>query len=40
MTKEIKKQIQKQYGKSPLKRENYGKIVNEKHFLPKRKFML
>jgi len=29
---EIKKQIKKQYGKNPLKQENYGKIVNEKHF--------
>lgn len=32
LIKEIKKQIQKQYGKHPLERENYGKIVNEKHF--------
>lgn len=32
LVKEIKKQIQKQYGKNPLKRENYSKIVNEKHF--------
>lgn len=29
---EIKKQIQKQYGKDPLKNKNYGKIINEKHF--------
>ena len=32
LIKEIKKQIRKQYGKSPLKRDDYGKIVNEKHF--------
>ena len=32
LVKEIKKQIQKQYGKQPLSRENYGKIINEKHF--------
>lgn len=32
LVKEIKKQIKKQYGKHPLNRENYGKIVNEKHF--------
>lgn len=32
LIKEIKKQIQKQYGKHPLERENYGKIINEKHF--------
>lgn len=30
--KEVKKQIQRQYGKRPLERENYGKIINEKHF--------
>ena len=30
--KEVKKQIQKQYGKQPLSCENYGKIINEKHF--------
>lgn len=29
---EIKKQIQKQFGKQPLKNPNYGKIINEKHF--------
>lgn len=29
---EIKKQIAKQYGKNPLENENYGKIINEKHF--------
>lgn len=32
LIKEIKKQLQKQYGKQPLSRENYGKIINEKHF--------
>lgn len=32
LVKEIKRQIQKQYGKEPLTRENYGKIINEKHF--------
>ncbi len=32
LVKEIKRQIQKQYGKQPLERENYGKIINEKHF--------
>lgn len=32
LIKEIKKQIQKQFGKQPLSRENYGKIINEKHF--------
>lgn len=32
LIKEIKKQIQKQYGKQPLSREDYGKIINEKHF--------
>ncbi len=29
---EIKKQIKKQYGESPLENPDYGKIVNEKHF--------
>lgn len=29
---EIIKQIQKQYGKRPLENEEYGKIINEKHF--------
>lgn len=29
---EIKNQIVKQFGKSPLTNENYGKIINEKHF--------
>ena len=32
LVKEILKQIKKQYGKHPLDRDNYGKIVNEKHF--------
>ena len=32
LLKEIKKQIQKQFGKQPLDREDYGKIINEKHF--------
>jgi aldehyde dehydrogenase (NAD+) len=30
--KEVKRQIQKQYGKQPLQNPNYGKIINEKHF--------
>lgn len=29
---EVKKQIQKQFGRQPLKNKNYGKIINEKHF--------
>ncbi len=29
---EIKAQIEKQFGRSPLSNPNYGKIVNEKHF--------
>ena len=29
---EIKKQIEKQFGKQPLKNPDYGKIINEKHF--------
>ena len=32
LIKEVQKQIQKQYGKQPLKNANYGKIINEKHF--------
>lgn len=32
LIKEIKKQIQKQYGKQPLTNDNYGKIINQKHF--------
>lgn len=30
---EIKKQIVKQYGKEPLVNSDYGKIINEKHFV-------
>ena len=30
--KEVKKQIEKQYGENPLKNPDYGKIINEKHF--------
>ena len=30
--KEVKKQIQRQYGKQPLHNPDYGKIINEKHF--------
>lgn len=29
---EVKQQIIKQYGKFPLKNQDYGKIINEKHF--------
>ena len=29
---EVAKQIKKQYGEKPLENENYGKIINEKHF--------
>lgn len=29
---EIKRQIQKQYGKHPLSQADYGRIINEKHF--------
>lgn len=32
LVNEIKKQVQKQYGKEPLLNPNYGKIINEKHF--------
>ena len=32
LIKEMQKQIQKQYGKQPLRNPNYGKIINEKHF--------
>lgn len=32
LLQEIKKQINRQYGKQPLTREAYGKIINEKHF--------
>lgn len=30
--KEVKKQIEKQYGKNPLENSDYGKIINQKHF--------
>ena len=30
---QIQKQIRKQFGSDPLKNNNYGKIINEKHFL-------
>ena len=30
--RELKRQIEKQYGKDPLKNGDYGKIINEKHF--------
>jgi len=29
---EVKKQIEKQYGKNPFENPDYGKIINEKHF--------
>lgn len=32
LIQELKKQIIKQFGKTPLENKNYGKIVNEKHF--------
>lgn len=32
LVKEIKKQIILQFGKEPLANQNYGKIINEKHF--------
>jgi len=32
LVEEIRSQIQKQYGASPLESSQYGKIVNEKHF--------
>lgn len=32
LVQEIKKQIQQQFGSEPLTNENYGKIINEKHF--------
>ena len=32
LVKEIRKQIVKQYTNKPLKNEDYGKIINEKHF--------
>lgn len=33
LIKELKKQIIRQFGREPLKNKNYGKIINEKHFL-------
>lgn len=30
---EVKRQIRKQFGKTPLKNADYGKIINRKHFL-------
>ncbi len=32
LVKELQKQIKQQFGKDPLKNQNYGKIINEKHF--------
>ncbi len=32
LVKEIIRQVRNQYGKQPLENENYGKIINEKHF--------
>lgn len=32
LIKNIKIQIEKQFGKAPLKNKDYGKIINEKHF--------
>lgn len=32
LVKAIRKQINRQYGKEPLKNKNYGKIINQKHF--------
>lgn len=32
LVKEIKKQVQRQFGKQPLERTDYGRIINEKHF--------
>lgn len=32
LLQELKKQIRLQYGEEPLKNENYGKIINQKHF--------
>jgi len=29
---EMQKQIKKQFGENPIKNQNYGKIINEKHF--------
>lgn len=32
LVEELVKQIQSQFGENPLENENYGKIINEKHF--------
>lgn len=32
LIKEIQKQVRRQFGKHPLDKKNYGKIINEKHF--------
>ena len=32
LLRELKKQVELQYGREPLKNENYGKIINRKHF--------
>ena len=32
LVSELKKQITLQLGKDPLENENYGKIINEKHY--------
>lgn len=32
LIKELQKQIKRQFGKAPLNNQNYGKIINEKHF--------
>ncbi len=32
LVKELKRQIIRQFGKQPLSNDNYGKIINEKHF--------
>ena len=33
LIQELKKQIELQYSKNPLALNNYGKIINEKHFI-------
>lgn len=32
LIRELKRQLKKQYGSSPLKNKNYGRIINEKHY--------
>lgn len=32
LVEELKRQVRKQFGKTPLTNKNYGKIINEKHF--------